>query len=100
MPLKKRKAKLLKKDTDSMVLELKKQEEEKGCTEIFEAVVSILQTSTDLKYKEAHKRFEDVLCSIKVKEEFRNTVKRMVSTYLHLLKQYSIGKRFGLFEQA
>ena len=89
---------LLKKDTDSMVLELKKQEEEKGCTEIIEAVVSILQTGTDLKYKEARKRFVDVLCSIKVKEEFRNTVKMMVSTYLHLLKQYSKGEQFGLFD--
>ena len=59
MPLKKKqKAKLLKKDTGSMVLELKRHEE------IVETVVSKLQTGTDLKYKEVCKRFVDVLFSV------------------------------------
>ncbi len=95
---KKRKSKLLKKDTESMVVELKKEEE--NCEDIYQVVVSKLQTGTDLKYKETRKKFVEALCSVPVKEQLHSILRLMVSTYTRLLKQYSKGKRFALFEKA
>ena len=81
-----------------MILELEKQEE--VCyEEIIEVLVPKLQNGKDLKLKIERKVFVEVLCS-KVKKEFFNFVKAMITDYLRLLKQYSKGKRFGLFEQA
>lgn len=48
----------------------------------------------------AHKSFVEVLCSAKLKKELYNSVKMMITIYLRLLKQFSKGKWFALFEQA
>ena len=91
------KAKVLKKDIDSMIQDIRVQEKEGG--EIVKLVISKLKSGADVKYSEVRRRFVDVdaLCS---EEDFANIVQKMVSNYIVLLQQYSKGKRFGMFEQA
>ena len=88
-------AKVLKKDIDSMIQDIRVQEKEGG--EIVKLVISKLKSGADVKYSEVRRRFVDALCS---EEDFANIVQKMVSNYIVLLQQYSKGKRFGMFEQA
>ncbi len=80
-----------------MVSELKSQEESSH-EEVLKVVISKLLSGIDLKYNQQRKKFVEALCSKEA--ELGRIVKLFVLSYTRLLKQYSKGKKFALFEQA
>ena len=97
MPTKKRKrAKFLKKDRDTMVSELEKKRKESS-DDIFEEIIAKLQAGIDLKCHESRKRFVDYLCSEShARKALAKSVDMMVKNYYRLLKPGSTPKESAL----
>ena len=93
-------AKFLKKDVDGMVKRLF--EDEDDCHDVtVEEAIKKLKDGIHLSYKDARKQFvNDLVCNDDAKKHLYICAKTMVKDYIHLLKQYSKGKRFAQFEQA